>query len=107
LLPDNIYRLPNGLEFIPQPPTGTLGSKHHQYALQTEEQFRRRQRGSVYVRNDGRIFDYAFDHGDAERELFDTGFTLGDLERTGRYAPKLKLRANSRKKIKVKKKGRK
>ena len=90
LFEDNVYRLPNGLEFIPQAPSGTLGGRNHQYALLTLEQFQQRKRGSVYLRTDGRIFDYASDHGLPERELFDTGFTIHDLERTGRYAPKLK-----------------
>ena len=95
LLEDNIYRLPNGTEFIPQPPAGTLGSRNHQYALLTNEQYLKRQRGSVYVRTDGRIFDYAYDHHNVEREMFDTGFTIHDLERTGRYAPELKSRSSS------------
>lgn len=91
LFEDNVYRLPNGLEFIPQPPSGTLGSRNHQYALLTCEQYEARRRGSVYVRLDGRIFDYAFDHGVSGREMFDTTFTIQDLERTGRYAPELKV----------------
>lgn len=95
LLEDNVYRLPNGIEFIPQPPAGTLGSRNHRYALLTNEQYLKRQRGSVYVRSDGRIFDYAHDHRDVEREMFDTGFTIHDLERTGRYAPELKSRSSS------------
>ena len=95
LLEDNVYRLPNGIEFIPQPPAGTLGSRNHQYALLTSEQYVRRRRGSVYVRSDGRIFDYAYDHNEPEREMFDTGFTILDLERTGRYAPELKSRSVS------------
>ena len=86
LLEDNIYRLPNGLEFIPQTPSGTLGARNHHYALLTAEQYSQGRRGSVYVRVDGRIFDYASDHRDEDRELFDTGLTIGDLERTGRYA---------------------
>ena len=90
LFQDNIYRLPNGIEFIPQPPVGTLGSRNHQYALLTIDQYVKGQRGSVYIRTDGRIFDYAVDHNAAEREMFDTGFTIYDLERTGRYAPVLK-----------------
>ncbi len=95
LLEDNVYRLPNGIEFIPQPPVGTLGSRNHLYALLTSEQFVKRQRGSVYVRTDGRIFDYAYDHNEAEREMFDTGFTIHELERTGRYAPELESRMSS------------
>ncbi len=95
LFEDNIYRLPNGGEFIPQPPAGTLGSRNHKYALLTNEQYVTRKRGSVYVRNDGRIFDYACDHNLMDREMFDTGFTIHDLERTGRYAPELKSPASS------------
>lgn len=94
LFADNIYRLPDGGEFIPQPPSGTLGSRNHRYALLTLEQYEKRERGSVYVRADGRIFNYAYDHGAPEREIFDTGFTIHDLERTGRYAPQLKSRAS-------------
>jgi hypothetical protein len=102
LFEDNLYRLPSGIEFIPQPPAGTLGSRNHQYALLTTEQYVKRQRGSVYIRTDGRIFDYAFDHNSIEREMFDTGFTIHDLERTGRYAPELKSRSSN-----VRKKGKK
>ena len=35
LLELNVYRLPNGQEFIPCRPTGTLGARHHLYALFT------------------------------------------------------------------------
>lgn len=87
LLEDNVYRLPSGQEFIPQHPTGTLGKLRHSYALLTAEQFEGARRGSVYVRTDGRIFDYSVDHADPTREMFDTGYTIHDLERTGRYAP--------------------
>lgn len=100
LLEDNVYRLPNAVQFIPQPPSGTLGGRSHQYALLTTEQYQKGEGGSVYIRTDGRIFDYAFDHGDPEREMFDTGFTIHDLERTGRYAPR---RSSSR----ISRKGRK
>lgn len=106
LFEDNVYRLPNGLEFIPQAPSGTLGGRNHQYALLTWEQFEQRKRGSVYLRTDGRIFDYGCDHGRPERELFDTGFTIHDLERTGRYAPKLKSKMRSQRKKSGKKVGR-
>lgn len=102
LFEDNVYRLPTGAEFIPQLPSGTLGARNHQYALLTLEQYEKRERGSVYVRSDGRIFNYAFDHGALEREIFDTGFTIQDLERTGRYAPELKLKAKSSRKVKTK-----
>lgn len=111
LFADNVYRLPDGGEFIPQPPSGTLGSRNHRYALLTPEQYEKRERGSVYVRADGRIFNYAYDHGALEGEIFDTGFTIHDLERTGRYAPQLKSRAsvsrNERKKKGARRKGRK
>ena len=87
LLEDNVYRLPSGQEFIAQHPTGTLGKLRHLYALLTAEQFEGARRGSVYVRTDGRVFDYSVDHADPAREMFDTGYTIHDLERTGRYAP--------------------
>jgi hypothetical protein len=87
LLEDNVYRLPGGREFIPRHPTGTLGKPCHLYALLTVEQFEGGRRGSVYVRTDGRIFDYSVDHLDPFRDMFDTGHTIYDLERTGRYAP--------------------
>jgi hypothetical protein len=86
LLVENIYRLPNGLEFIPCYPASILGRLHHLYALLTEKQYQHSQRGSVYVRTDGRIFDYSVDHLNSDREMFDTGYTMHDLERTGRYA---------------------
>jgi hypothetical protein len=86
LLAENIYRLPNGLEFIPCQPTSILGRLQHLYALLTEKQYQHNQRGSVYVRTDGRIFDYSVDNVNSEREMFDTGYTMNDLERTGRYA---------------------
>lgn len=82
----NVYRLPDGQEFIPCHPTGTLGTRHHLYALLTAEQYLKGKRGSVYVRNDGRIFDYSADSA-MSGDLFDTGYTIYDLERTGRYAP--------------------
>ena len=93
LFADNVYRLPNGSEFIPQPPAGTLGSRNHQYALVTPEQYEQQERGSIYIRSDGRIFDYALKHNHDDRDLFDTGYTIHDLERTGRYAPKQNLRS--------------
>ena len=40
----------------------------------------------MYVRTDGRIFDYAFDQNVPERECL-TRFHDHALERTGRYAP--------------------
>jgi hypothetical protein len=86
LLEDNVYSLPSGQEFIPKYPTGTLGKLRHLYALLTGEQFEGGRRGSVYVRTDGRIFDYGVNHADPSRDLFDTGYTIHDLERTGRYA---------------------
>ncbi|HEY6230027.1 MAG TPA: hypothetical protein VIW64_02075 [Pyrinomonadaceae bacterium] len=90
LIEKNIYRLPNGQEFIPVPPTGTLGIKRHRYALLTEEQYLKAKRGSIYVRSDGKIFDYSVDNRIPLREMFDTGYTIGDLERTGGYAPELR-----------------
>jgi hypothetical protein len=87
LLELNIYRLPDGQEFIPCRPSGTLGSRQHLYALLTSEQYLQEKRGSVYVRTDGRIFDYSVDMQQPDRDMFDTGYTLYDLERTGRYAP--------------------
>jgi hypothetical protein len=87
LLESNIYRLPNGQEFIPCHPTGTLGMRRHLYALLTSDQYLDGRRGSVYIRTDGRIFDYSVDHQNASGDLFDTGYTIYELERTGRYAP--------------------
>ncbi|HBB89721.1 MAG TPA: hypothetical protein DC047_19115 [Blastocatellia bacterium] len=87
LLELNIYRLPDGQEFIPCRPSGTLGGRQHLYALVTSEQYLQERRGSVYVRTDGRIFDYSVDMQQPDRDMFDTGHTLYDLERTGRYAP--------------------
>lgn len=87
LLEDNVYSLPSGQEFIPKYPSGTLGKLRHLYALLTVEQFAGDRRGSVYVRTDGRIFDYGVDHADPSRDMFDTGYTIYDLKRTGRYAP--------------------
>jgi hypothetical protein len=59
------------------------------YALLSIEQYLNKKRGSVYVRNDGRIFDYSVDSGIPTGDIFDTGYTIYDLERTGRYAPSL------------------
>lgn len=87
LLELNVYRLPSGQEFIPCHPTGTLGTRRHLYALVTGEQFLNGKRGSVYVRTDGRIFDYSVDNANSTDDIFDTGYTIYDLERTGRYAP--------------------
>ena len=92
LLELNVYRLPNGQEFIPCRPSGTLGASRHLYALQTEEQYLKGQRGSVYVRTDGKIFDYSVDTRIPLGDIFDTGYTIADLERTGRYAPELRRR---------------
>ncbi len=89
LLELNIYKLPNGVEFLPCHPSGTLGAQRHLYALLSVEQYLNQKKGSVYVRNDGRIFDYSVDSGVATGDIFDTGYTIYDLERTGRYAPSL------------------
>ena len=86
LLEENIYGLPDGKEFVPCRPTGTLASGRHLYALLSVGQFERGERGSVFIRLDGRVFDYSSDAFDPDRELFDTGYTIHDLERTGRYA---------------------
>ena len=86
LLEFNVYRLPHGQEFIPCFPTGTLGSRHL-YALLTGEQYLDGRRGSVYVRSDGRIFDYSLVSANPLGDMFDTGYTIYNLERTGRYAP--------------------
>lgn len=87
LLEQNVYRLPDGQEFIPCHPTGTLGTRQHMYALLTTEQYLKGKRGSVYVRTDGRIFDYSVDSAIPLGDIFDTGYTIYDLERTGKYAP--------------------
>jgi len=96
LIERNVYRLPNGQELIPARPTGTLGSGRHRYALLTSEQYSKAMRGSVYVRTDGKIFDYSVDTGVPLREMFDTGYTIADLERTGGYAPELPRRRRKR-----------
>ena len=97
LLELNVYRLPDGQEFIPVHPTGTLGTRQHLYALLTAEQYLRGRSGSVYVRLDGRIFDYSVDGANPSGDIFDTGQTIYELERTGRYAP---LRPKPRKRKK-------
>jgi hypothetical protein len=102
LLELNVYRLPNGQEFIPAHPSGTLGMQSHLYALLTSEQYSKRQRGSVYIRTDGRIFDYSVDSASDSGDLFDTGYTIYDLERTGRYAPELRRGRKRRQQSKVK-----
>ena len=101
LLELNVYRLPSGQEFIPTSPSGTLGARRHLYALLTEQQYLKRKRGSVYIRTDGRIFDYSADTANPSGDLFDTGYTIYDLERTGRYAPVLR-RKKKRQQTKVK-----
>ena len=96
LLELNVYRLPDGREFLPCHPSGTLGAQRHLYALLSSEQYLNKKRGSVYVRNDGRIFDYSVDSGIPTGDIFDTGYTIYDLERTGRYAPSLDKKKKSR-----------
>jgi hypothetical protein len=86
LLYENIYCLPDGREFVPVTPTGTLARDRHLYALLTVQQFARDGRGSVFVRLDGRVFDYSVVQTNADLEMFDTGYTIHDLKRTGRYA---------------------
>lgn len=99
LLELNVYRMPDGQEFIPCHPTGTLGTHHHLYALLTAEQYLKSKRGSVYVRNDGRIFDYSVDSA-TSGDIFDTGYTIYDLERTGRYAPTPRKKRKRRQPVK-------
>ena len=101
LLELNVYRLPNGQEFIPAHPTGTLGKRQHLYALLTVEQFLKGARGSVYIRSDGRIFDYSVDSVNALGDIFDTGYTIYDLERTGRYAPSKRKKRKKRSQLKA------
>lgn len=101
LLELNIYRLPNGQELIPCHPSGTLGTRRHLYALVTTEQYLAGKRGSVYIRNDGRVFDYSVDNDNPSGDLFDTGYTIYDLERTGRYAPEPR-RKRKRRPVKLK-----
>ena len=96
LLELNVYRLPDGHEFIPVRPTGTLGASRHLYALLSNEQYLKGQRGSVYVRTDGKIFNYSVDTGIPLGEMFDTGYTIADLERTGRYASEPRRRRKKR-----------
>lgn len=96
LLELNIYRLPNGAEYLPTPPLGTLGSRQHLYALLSVDQYLARRRGPVYVRTDGRIFDYSVDSGNPGDDIFDTGYTIYDLERTGGYAPSLNKKKEKR-----------
>ena len=86
LLDENIYSLPDGREFVPVTPTGTLARDRHLYALLTVEQFVRGGRGSVFVKLDGRVCDYSVVQTNPELEMFDTGYTIHDLKRTGRYA---------------------
>jgi hypothetical protein len=102
LLELNTYRLPNGQEFIPVSPSGTLGTRRHLYALLSEEQYQKGKRGSVYIRTDGRIFDYSVDTANPSGDLFDTGYTIYDLERTGRYAPELRRGKKKRRQTRVK-----
>jgi hypothetical protein len=97
LLERNVYRLPNGEEFIPVHPSGTLGGRRHLYALLTTKQYVGGKRGSVYIRTDGRIFDYSVDATNPSGDLFDTGYTIYDLERTGRYAPELRRKKKKKK----------
>ena len=99
LLELNVYRLPDGQEFIPSRPAGTLGSRQHLYALLTTEQYLDGKRGSVYIRHDGRIFDYSVDSNPVG-DFFDTGYTIYDLERTGRYAPSPRKKRKTAPKVK-------
>jgi hypothetical protein len=101
LLELNVYRLPDGQQFIVSRPSGTLGSSRHLYALLSTDQYLNGRRGSVYVRTDGRIFDYSVLSSIPLGDLFDTGYTIADLERTGRYAPELRRLKKKRPSAKV------
>jgi hypothetical protein len=101
LLELNVYCLPDGREFIPCRPTGTLGASRHLYGLLSNEQYLKGKRGSVYVRTDGKIFDYSVDTNIPLGEIFDTGYTIADLERTGRYAPEPRRRRKKRQPLKA------
>jgi hypothetical protein len=98
LLEENIYSLPDGREFVPITPTGTLAGDRHLYALVTVEQFERGSRGSVFVTLDGRVFDYSVVQTDPDREIFDTGYTIHHLKRTGRYASSVPVKKTDRQK---------
>jgi hypothetical protein len=104
LLANNVYRMPDGTEVVPCHPTGILGRLHHLYALLTPEQVRKGGKGSRYVRTDGRIFDYSVDDVDSGREMFDTGLTVRDLERTGGYVigAEIKMRAGKKRPTHIK-----
>ena len=99
LLEENVYRLPDGREFVPCIPRGALGTIGHRYALLTLDQYTQSRRGSVYIRMDGRIFDYS-DSSLTANDLFDTCFKLDDLERTGRYVSRPPIRISKNKKAK-------
>lgn len=105
LLEENIYSLPDGREFVPSTPTGTLAGNRHLYALVTVEQFERGSRGSVFVTLDGRVFDYSVVQTDPDREMFDTGYTIQHLERTGRYASSVATKKTDRHKTLKKRAG--
>lgn len=102
LLEQNVYRLPNGIELVPTRPVGTLAASRHVYALLTIEQHSSGQRGSIYVRTDGRIFDYSADTAAPVGDFFDTGYTIYDLERTGKYATEPEPRSKRRSAVAVK-----
>jgi hypothetical protein len=68
------------------------------YALLTGEQYLDGRRGSVYVRSDGRIFDYSLVSANPLGDMFDTGYTIYNLERTGGYAPSPEKPVRSRQK---------
>ena len=104
LIEENIYSLPDGKEFVPCHPTGTLASGRHLYALLSVGQFERGERGSVFIRLDGRVFDYSNNAAEPDRDIFDTGYTIHDLERTGRYASPISNATNVRRR-KPKQKG--
>jgi hypothetical protein len=96
---------PDGREFVPSTPKGPLAGDRHLYALVTVEQFGRGSRGSVFVTLDGRVFDYSVVQTDPDREMFDTGYTIHHLKRTGRYASSVPIKKTDRQKTLKKKAG--
>jgi len=69
------------------------------------EQFERGSRGSVFVTLDGRVFDYSIVQSDPDRGMFDTGYTIHHLKRTGRYASSAPIKKTDRQKTLKKRAG--
>ena len=81
LLEDDIYRLPSGQEFIPKYRTGTLGKLHHLYALLTVNNSK--MAGgvpSIFERMAG-FSTTVWTMVTRCVTVFDTGYTIHDLER--------------------------